>query len=110
MPLKDYNDKIIQQLIYKRAYNIDFWITKFILIVITIAIILSWMVYYYYANRWSKLPLSFIKKILKTGDSNAIQSLKSIKGEFRYIGKLFEENLPTASFDTKMRQALLDCC
>jgi signal transduction histidine kinase/CheY-like chemotaxis protein len=50
------------------------------------------MVYYYYANRWSKLPLSFIKKILKTGDSNAIQSLKSIKGEFRYIGKLFEEN------------------
>ena len=92
MPLKDYNDKIIQQLIYKRAYNIDFWITKFILIVITIAIILSWMVYYYYANRWSKLPLSFIKKILKTGDSNAIQSLKSIKGEFRYIGKLFEEN------------------
>ena len=60
--------------------------------VITIAIILSWMVYYYYANRWSKLPLSFIKKILKTGDFNAIQSLKSIKGEFRYIGKLFEEN------------------
>ena len=92
MPLKDYNDKIIQQLIYKRAYNIDFWITKFILIVITIAIILSWIVYYYYANRWSKLPLSFIKKILKTGDPNAIQSLKSIKGEFRYIGKLFEEN------------------
>lgn len=92
MPLKDYNNKTIQQLIYKRAYNIDFWITKFILTVITIAIILSWMVYYYYANRWSKLPLSFIKKILKTGDSNAIQSLKSIKGEFRYIGKLFEEN------------------
>jgi type II restriction/modification system DNA methylase subunit YeeA len=25
-------------------------------------------------------------------------------------GKLFEENLPTASFDAKMRQALLDCC
>jgi type II restriction/modification system DNA methylase subunit YeeA len=24
-------------------------------------------------------------------------------------GKLFEENLPTASFDSKMRQALLDC-
>jgi type II restriction/modification system DNA methylase subunit YeeA len=23
---------------------------------------------------------------------------------------LFEENLPTASFDSKMRQALLDCC
>ncbi|MFN7045560.1 MAG: response regulator [Flavobacterium sp.] len=91
-PLKDYNNRTIQQLIYKRAYNIDFWITKFILIVITIAVILSWIIYYYYANRWSKLPLSFIKKILKTGDSTAIQSLKNIKGEFRYIGKLFEEN------------------
>lgn len=91
-PLKDYKNQTIQQLIYKRAYNIDFWITKFILIVITIALILSWIVYYYYANRWSKLPLSFIKKILKNGDKNAIQSLKNIRGEFRYIGKLFEEN------------------
>ena len=92
MPLKDYNNKVIKHLIYKRAFNIDFWITKYILIVITIALILSWVIYYYYANKWSKLPLSFIKKILKTGDASSIQSLKNIKGEFRYIGKLFEEN------------------
>ena len=92
MPLKDYNNKVIKHLIYKRAFNIDFWITKYILIVITIALILSWFIYYYYANKWSKLPLSFIKKILKTGDASSIQSLKNIKGEFRYIGKLFEEN------------------
>lgn len=91
-PLKDYNQKIIQQLYFKRAYNIDFWITKFILTVITIALILSWIIYFYFANKWSKLPLSFIKKILKNGDPNAIQSLKNIRGEFRYIGKLFEEN------------------
>jgi signal transduction histidine kinase len=92
LPLKNHNNVAIEQLVFKRAYNIDFWITKFILIVITFALILSWFVYYYFANKWSKLPLSFIKKILKTGDTGAIQSLKNIKGEFRYIGKLFEEN------------------
>lgn len=92
LPLKDYNNNTIQQLLFKRAYNIDFWITKFILTVITIAIVISWIIYFYFANKWSRLPLSFIKKILKNGDQNAIQSLKNIRGEFRYIGKLFEEN------------------
>jgi signal transduction histidine kinase/CheY-like chemotaxis protein len=92
LPLKDYNNNTIQQLLFKRAYNIDFWITKFILTVITIAIVISWIIYFYFANKWSKLPLSFIKKILKNGDQNAIQSLKNIRGEFRYIGKLFEDN------------------
>ena len=92
LPLKDYQNNVVEKLVYKRAYDIDFWITKFILIVVAIAIIISWIVYYYYANKWSRLPLSFIKKILKNGDQNAIQSLKNIRGEFRYIGKLFEEN------------------
>lgn len=92
LPLKDYKNQTIQQLYFKRAYNIDFWITKFILIIISLALIISWIIYYHYANKWSKLPLTFIKKILKTGDKGALQSLKNIKGEFRYIGKLFEEN------------------
>lgn len=92
LPLKDYQNNVVEKLVYKRAYDIDFWITKFILIVVAIAIMVSWVVYYYYANKWSRLPLSFIKKILKNGDQNAIQSLKNIRGEFRYIGKLFEEN------------------
>ena len=56
------------------------------------ALIISWLIYYIYANKWSKLPLSFIKKILREKDQSAINSLKNIKGEFRYIGKLFEEN------------------
>lgn len=31
--------------------------------------------------------------------------------QFRYInGSLFKQHLPTADFDAKMRQALLDCC
>lgn len=92
IPLLDYNEKEISKLFIKRSYNIDFWITKFILLMMAFAIIFSWIVYVYYANKWAKLPLNFIKKILKNGDDESIISLKNIKGEFRYIGKLFEEN------------------
>lgn len=92
VPLKDFKDEIVTSLYFKRAYNIDFWITKTILLIMGFALIISWLVYYIYANKWSKLPLSFIKKILRDGDQSAINSLKNIKGEFRYIGKLFEDN------------------
>src|SRR5690606_25792556 len=92
VPLQDYKQEEVASLYFKRAYKIDFWITKTILLVMAFALIISWLVYYIYANRWSKLPLSFIKKILREGDQSAINSLKNIKGEFRYIGKLFEEN------------------
>lgn len=92
VPLKDYNNQVVSNIYFKRAYNIDFWITKTILMIMGFALIISWLIYYIYANKWSKLPLSFIKKILREKDQSAINSLKNIKGEFRYIGKLFEEN------------------
>lgn len=92
VPLKNYEGKTISSLYFKRAYDIDFSITKRILLITALALLLSWIVYYYYANLWSRLPISFIKKILVNGDPSAIASLKNIKGEFRYIGKLFEEN------------------
>lgn len=92
VPLKNHEGKIISSLYFKRAYDIDFSITKRILLITALALLLSWIVYYYYANLWSRLPISFIKKILVNGDPSAIASLKNIKGEFRYIGKLFEEN------------------
>lgn len=92
VPLKDENGKVISNLYFKRAYDIDFSITKRILLIMALALVLSWLIYYYYANRWSRLPISFIRKILVNGDPTAITSLKNIKGEFSYIGKLFEEN------------------
>lgn len=92
LPLKDYKNTTVEKLYFKRAYNIDFWITRYILFTISLALFLSWIVYYYYATKWSKVPLDYIKKFLKTGDKVALQSLKNIKGEFRYIGKLFDEN------------------
>ena len=50
-------------------------------------------------------------QVLNTAKENRFKNLDEQLGEFPYVnGKLFEENLPTASFDAKMRQALLNCC
>lgn len=50
-------------------------------------------------------------QVLNTPKENRFKNLDEQLADFPYVnGKLFEENLPTASFDTKMRQALLDCC
>jgi hypothetical protein len=50
-------------------------------------------------------------QVFNTPKENRFKNLDEQLADFPYVnGKLFEENLPTASFDTKMRQALLDCC
>lgn len=50
-------------------------------------------------------------QVLNTAKENRFKNLDEQLADFPYVnGKLFEENLPTASFDTKMRQALLNCC
>jgi hypothetical protein len=57
----------------------------------------------------SKLQELF--QVLNTPKVSRFKNLDEQLAEFPYVnGKLFEEILPTASFDTKMRQALLDCC
>ncbi len=50
-------------------------------------------------------------QILNTPEEKRFKNLDEQLAAFPYInGKLFEEMLPTASFDKAMRQALLDCC
>lgn len=57
----------------------------------------------------SKLQELF--QVLNTPRENRFKNIDEQLADFPYVnGKLFEENLPTASFDSKMRQALLDCC
>jgi type II restriction/modification system DNA methylase subunit YeeA len=57
----------------------------------------------------SKLQELF--QVLNTAKENRFKNLDEQLADFPYVnGRLFEENLPTASFDSKMRQALLDCC
>ena len=50
-------------------------------------------------------------QVLNTSKQNRFKNLDEQLADFPYVnGKLFEEILPTASFDRKMRQALLNCC
>ncbi len=50
-------------------------------------------------------------QVLNTPKENRFKNLDEQLAEFPYVnGKLFEEILLTASFDSKMRQALLNCC
>lgn len=49
-------------------------------------------------------------QVLNTPKEKRFKNLDEQLAGFPYVnGKLFEEILPTASFDSKMRQALLDC-
>lgn len=50
-------------------------------------------------------------QVLNTPVEKRFKNLDEQLAEFPYVnGKLFEENLPIASFDSKMRQSLLNCC
>ncbi len=50
-------------------------------------------------------------QVLNTPKENRFKNLDEQLAAFPYInGKLFEEILPMASFDSKMRLALLECC
>ncbi len=57
----------------------------------------------------SKLQELF--QVLNTPVEKRFKNLDEQLAEFPYInGKLFEDNIPTASFDSKMRNTLLECC
>jgi len=50
-------------------------------------------------------------QVLNTPNEKRFKNLDEQLKAFPYVnGKLFEENLPNASFDSKMRTALLECC
>lgn len=55
--------------------------------------------------------LAQLFQILNTPESARSSALDEQLAAFPYVnGKLFEEQLPLAAFDAKMRDSLLDCC
>jgi N-6 DNA Methylase len=55
--------------------------------------------------------LAQLFQVLNTPDDKRAKTLDEQIKAFPYVnGKLFDETLPMASFDTKMRETLLDCC
>jgi type I restriction-modification system DNA methylase subunit len=57
------------------------------------------------------MHLAQIFQVLNMPKENRLKNLDEDLSQFPYVnGKLFEENLSFASFDSQMRQSLLDCC
>ncbi|MBF0574130.1 MAG: class I SAM-dependent DNA methyltransferase, partial [Desulfamplus sp.] len=55
--------------------------------------------------------INTIFQVLNTSEKKRSKILDEQLAAFPYInGRLFEEMIPTASFDSSMRQTLLDCC
>jgi len=90
--LKDINGNKITSLFFQRDAKVDFSNTRKILYIMLIAFCLSILIFFYYAKKWAQRPIRLIKEVLEKGNVSAIDSLKRIRGEFRYIGKLFEQN------------------
>ena len=90
--LKDINGNKITSLFFQRDAKVDFSNTRKILYIMLIAFCLSILIFFYYAKKWAQRPIRLIKEVLEKGNVTAIDSLKRIRGEFRYIGKLFEQN------------------
>lgn len=55
--------------------------------------------------------LAQLFEVLNTPKNNRLKNLDESLDAFPYVnGKLFEEHLPTAAFDSEMRKILLECC
>lgn len=55
--------------------------------------------------------LAQLFEVLNTPKENRLKNLDESLDAFPYVnGKLFEEHLPTAAFDSDMRNILLECC
>jgi type II restriction/modification system DNA methylase subunit YeeA len=55
--------------------------------------------------------LAHLFYVLNTSEDKRLKNLDEHLKAFPYVnGKLFEEQLPPAGFDTRMRNLLLDCC
>lgn len=90
--LKNWKNTSVAHLNFERSFNLNFNNTKKILGIIIIATFFNFFICLYYYRRWIYKPLNLITNILEEKDEKAITRLKILKGEFKHIGHLFEEN------------------
>jgi signal transduction histidine kinase/CheY-like chemotaxis protein len=89
--INDLNNKPIANLLFSRQNKVDFTQTKTLLVIMLISFLVSILIFFYFAKKWAQKPLKLIREVLENGSPKAIEALKNIRGEFKYIGKLFEE-------------------
>ena len=92
LDLKDWKNEVVSKLLFKRPFNLNYSKTKEILFIVVVASIINMLIFIYYTKKWVYNPLKLVKNILETGNVKSINSLRKSKGEFGYIGNLFEEN------------------
>ncbi|MGO4904381.1 response regulator [Flavobacterium sp. W20_MBD1_R3] len=92
LDLKDWKDEVVAKLLFKRPFNLNYKNTKEILFIVVLVSLLNIFTFIYYTKRWVYDPLKLVKSILETGSAKSITALRDFKGEFGYIGNLFEEN------------------
>lgn len=90
--INDIEGNEITSLTFARPNAVNFSRTRNLLIIFLVSFITSILIFLSYAKKWSQKPLGLIKEVLETGNTDSIAALKKIRGEFSYIGKLFEEN------------------
>ena len=90
--LTDWKNQTISKILFKREFKLDFKSTKKILCIIILAFILNTLLYLFYSKKWIYSPIKNITSILESENVDALNNLKKSKGEFGYIGNLFEEN------------------
>jgi signal transduction histidine kinase/CheY-like chemotaxis protein len=90
--LKDNQNRAISMLLFERNFDVYFDNTIDILYFIIAAFFVNFIITLIFTKKWVFNPLGLITAILETGEKKAIKELSTTKGEFRYIGNLFEEN------------------
>ncbi len=91
--LKDYQNRVVSKMLFVRNFDVYFDNTMNILYIIIVFFTINLLFSFFFARKLVYYPLSLISRILRTGNTKAIEKLKVTNGEFRSIGKLFEENI-----------------
>lgn len=90
--IKDFDGKEITSLTFARQNAVSFSRTRNLLVVLLLSFFASILVFLFYAKKWAQKPLNLIKEVLETENPEAIAELRRSRGEFSYIGRLFEIN------------------
>jgi signal transduction histidine kinase len=102
--LKNWRQKSISQLHFSRDFELQFKTQRNILSLIIVAYFFNLFFTLFYAKRWIYDPLSQIMDVLETGNRRTLRKLKINRGEFGYIGELFEDNIAQ---NKKLKKAML---
>lgn len=89
--LNDWSKRTVLQINLSRGFNLNFKISKYLLLITVVSFLLGMIVYLLYARMWIYRPLNLITRILESEHSESIKTLQQTPGEFRYIGVLFED-------------------